>query len=109
MQTYLEMQGQIERGYFDIANELGAPMAPVGFAWAVVVRDYPEINLWQEDGSHPSQEGTYLAACVFYAVLFQESPEELSYRAGLSKENASILQKIAADMVLKNLNQWNLK
>lgn len=109
MQTYLQMQGQIERGYFDIANELGAPMAPVGFAWAVVVKEHPEISLWQEDGSHPTKEGTYLAACVFYAVLFQESPEGLSYRADISKDNAVILQQIAAEMVLKNLNQWNIK
>jgi hypothetical protein len=109
MQTYLEMQGQIERGYFDIANELGAPMAPVGFAWAMVVKEHPEINLWQEDGSHPTKEGTYLAACVFYAVLFQESPEGLSYRADISKDHAAILQKVAAEMVLQNLNQWNIK
>lgn len=109
MQTYIQMQGQIERGYFDIANELGAPMAPVGFAWAVVVREHPEISLWQEDGSHPTKEGTYLAACVFYAVLFQESPEGLAYRGSISTENAAILQKIAAEMVLKNLNQWNIK
>jgi hypothetical protein len=109
MQTYTEMQGQIERGYFDIANELGAPMAPVGFAWAVVVKEHPEINLWQADGSHPTKEGTYLAACVFYAVLFQESPQGLSYRADISKDHAVILQKAAAEMVLQNLNQWNIK
>lgn len=109
MRTYSEMQGQIERGYFDIANEMGVPMVPVGFAWAVVVKEHPEINLWQEDGSHPSKEGTYLAACVFYAVLFQESPQGLSYRADISQDNAAILQKVAAEMVLKNLNQWNIK
>jgi hypothetical protein len=109
MQTYMQMQGQIERGYFDIANELDTPMAPVGFAWAVVVKEHPEIILWQEDGSHPTKEGTYLAACVFYAVLFQESPEGLSYRADISKDNAAILQKVATEMVLENLNQWNIK
>lgn len=109
MQTYMEMQGQIERGYFDIANELGAPMAPVGFTWAVVIKEHPEISLWQADGSHPTKEGTYLAASVFYAVFFRESPEGLTYRAGISPESAAILQKIAAEMVLKNLNQWNIK
>lgn len=109
MLTYPEMQEQIERGYFDIANEMRAPMAPVGFSWAVVVKEHPEIDLWLEDGSHPTKEGTYLAACVFYAVFFQESPEGLSYRADISKDNATILQKVAAEMVLKNLNQWNIK
>jgi hypothetical protein len=109
LQTYMDMQGQIERGYYDIANELGAEMAPVGFAWAEVVSEYPQINLWQADGSHPTEEGTYLAACVFYATIFKESPQGLSYHGSISKENAEILQTIAADIVLNHLSQWNIK
>jgi hypothetical protein len=109
MQTYEDMQLQINRGYFDIANELGARMAPVGFAWAKTVKEHPEISLWQADGSHPSIQGTYLAACVFYAALFKESPEGLSEHAHLSADEAKILQEIAADVVLNNLDDWNIK
>jgi hypothetical protein len=29
----------------------------------------PDINLYDSDGSHPSLEGTYLAACTFFTVL----------------------------------------
>ena len=75
--------------------------APVGPAWSIAVKEHPELSLWQEDGSHPTGTGTYLAACVFYAVIFHESPEDLSYRADLSKETAKILQAVASQFALK--------
>jgi hypothetical protein len=68
----------------------------------------PQLNLWQEDASHPAAQGTYLAACVFYAALFGESPEGLSYRSDLAKEEAEWLQKVAADAVLQDKSKWNI-
>jgi len=100
MNNYESMQMQIDNGYIQIAQELNVLLAPVGYAWQTAVQGHPELNLWQDDGSHPSQQGTYLAACVFYAVIFHESPEGLTYRAGLSKETAQTLQSIASRTVL---------
>ena len=100
MKDYESMQYQIKDGYIAISRELNVPVAEVGSAWLAAVRSHPELHLWQEDGSHPSEEGTYLAACVFYAVIFQESPIDLPYRARLSKETATTLQTIASETVL---------
>ena len=100
MNNYESMQIQINNGYLGIAQELNASVAPVGSAWLAAVKQHPELALWQEDGSHPSDQGTYLAACVFYAVIFQESPEGLTYRAGLSRETVQTLQPIASKTVL---------
>jgi hypothetical protein len=97
---YEGMQKQIIYGYTQIAQELHATVAPVGRAWSVVMKEHPELSLWLDDGSHPTEAGTYLAACVFYAVIFHESPEELSYRADLPKETANILQTLASHTVL---------
>ena len=36
------------------------------FATATVVANNPRSGLWQDDGSHPTVAGTYLAAAVFY-------------------------------------------
>jgi hypothetical protein len=99
--TYESMQNQINYGYTYIAQELHAMAAPVGLAWSIAVKEHPELSLWQDDGSHPTETGTYLAACVFYAVIFHESPEELSYRADLPKETTKILQTIASQVALK--------
>lgn len=108
LSTYESMQSQINYGYMHISRELGTRTAPVGFAWAKTRIQNPEINLWQNDGSHPSMEGTYLAACVFYAVIFDQSPVGLSYRGSLAKETAQTLQNIAAETVLTDPAQWNL-
>jgi hypothetical protein len=100
MNNYESMQAQINDGYTQIAQELKAPIAPVGVAWLSAVSQYPDLMLWQADGSHPAEQGTYLAACVFYAVIFHESPNGLSYRADLPKEKARILQSVASSTVL---------
>ena len=100
MTNYVSMQAQINYGYVEIAQELNAPIAPIGAAWLNAAKERPELVLWQEDGSHPTEQGTYLAACVFYAVIFHESPNGLAYRVGLSKENATFLQSIASSTVL---------
>lgn len=100
LNSYEAMQKQIDFGYAQIAQELNVSLAPVGDAWLVATRQDPQLSLWQEDGSRPSEAGTYLAANVFYALIFNESPEGLSYRASLSKEVAEKLQSFAANTVL---------
>lgn len=100
MSTYESMQAQIDDGYQGIALELSAPVAPVGSAWFRLVRDHPDISLWQADGSHPTEQGTYLAACVFYAVIFHQSPDGVKYHANLPNEEAQTLQSAASQAVL---------
>jgi hypothetical protein len=106
---YEAMQFQISRGYLGIADELGVPAAPVGEAWLLAKSQHPDLELWQGDGSHPNEQGTYLAACVFYATIFRQSPEGLTYFAQLPKETALVLQRTAANVVLKDPKQWNLR
>ena len=105
---YAAMQAAIEAGYLEVAGEIGAVVAPVGVAWQRALEEHPELELWQRDGSHPSPEGTYLAACVFYATLLGESPEGAGYVAGLPEETARFLQSVAAETVLGDPERWNL-
>lgn len=103
------MQEQITNGYLELAGGQGIPVAPVGVAWSEAVRRYPDLALWQDDGSHPTEAGTYLAACVFYAVLFGESPAGLPYHAGLAADTALRLQTVAGETVLNNPARWNIR
>ena len=107
--TYEAMQQRIDAAYLHVAGELIVPVAPVGYTWYMVRRDHPDIELWQDDGSHPSRAGTYLAACVFYASIFRESPEGLSFHGGISDEQARALQAEANDNVRKLHTQWGLR
>ena len=99
--SYERMQDEIDRGYSEIAEELDAMLAPVGTAWRIVAKEHPDMKLWQGDGSHPATRGTYLAACVFYATIFKESPVGLPYAPKMPEEDIKILQAAAAEAVLK--------
>jgi hypothetical protein len=99
---YDEMQHSLDQGYREIARQLNLPVAPVGDAWELAMRQNSQLVLWQEDGSHPTEEGTYLSACVFYASIFHQSPEGLSFHSNLKGEIPALLQKIAAETALTN-------
>ena len=110
---YSKMQTRLWAGYnFTLAALQGirnvargdAPimMSPVGQAWAVA-QALPQFKnkMWQQDGMHPRPCGTYLAASVFYAKLFKESPVGNKYLIkGVSAADAKVLQQISADYVL---------
>jgi hypothetical protein len=105
---YARMQDQIDDAYKRLGGELVVPIAPVGVAWATVVSRNVRPGLWQDDGSHPTPAGTYLAACVFYAAIFGATPVGLGYEAGLSKETAASMQAVAAETVLTDQARWAL-
>jgi hypothetical protein len=94
------MQIQINKRYMGIAEELNVPVAPVGSGWLPAMKEHPELELWQADGSHPTELGTYLADCVFYTVIFHESPDGLMYRAGVAREDARIIQILVSKTVV---------
>ncbi len=105
--NYEAMQAQVSYGYLSLAQELRTPVVPVGEAWLLARQRLPRVDLWQTDGMHPTAEGTYLAACVFYAAIFRQSPEGLTYLAQVSPETAQAFQSIAAEVVLKGPQRWN--
>ena len=97
-----EKQAELSKAYLDLGKELQARVAPVGMAWEKALKEQPTLVLHSADKSHPSKAGTYLAACVFYAVLYGKSPEGLPGKiGGLSDEEAKKLQTIAWETVQK--------
>lgn len=99
--TKEELQQVIAENYMKIADELDSLMIPAGIGFMRCAELYPEIELWDDDKRHPSPAGSYLAACMTYALVYQESPENCTYTATLEEESALKLQKIAAEMMLK--------
>lgn len=99
LRGYQQMQAEIDAGYQALAAEQHVPVVPVGYAWKAVVDANRGAGLWAPDGSHPSVRGTYLAACVFYASTFRQSPVGLRYHDGVSADEARTLQASAAAAV----------
>ena len=91
--------------YLKLARREKAALAPVGIAWENCLKRHPGIQLYQPDGRHPTEEGSYLTACVIYFTLFGKSPLGLPGRlslkgtrlSNLPADRARILQTVARD------------
>ena len=94
--TFEGMTALLKERYEKMAEEINAQMAPVGVAWAFTRQHYPEIELYQEDGHHPSAAGSYLAACCFYTVFFDKDPTLLAHDFSLEPEVAVKLRTAAS-------------
>ena len=95
-----EMQQALDTAYTSLARELGALLAPVGPAWQRVLTESPRLRLHQQDGSHPTSLGTYVAACVFYAVIYGKPPERSGRRGyAPSGSDATLAHTAAWDAV----------
>ncbi|MCB9185064.1 MAG: hypothetical protein H6591_14235 [Flavobacteriales bacterium] len=108
MCTYDGMQQGLRDNYVYLATMNDAFVSPVGVAWKQVRDNHPSINLYDADGSHPSPAGTYLAACVFYCTLYQESCVGAVFNGSIDAATAAILRGIASATVLNEPLTWNL-
>jgi len=91
-----ESQQAITDAYTSIGKALGATVVPAGLAWQRFLRTHKQPVLHDRDQSHPTFAGSYLAACVFFAVLFKESPVGItSELPGLSAKDIRVLQSVA--------------
>lgn len=106
--TYEGMQSQLRMAYLSFAQENQAWCAPVGAAWAQVRDQFPMINLYNADGSHPSFAGSYLAACTIYSTMFGASTVGATYTLSLDADTAGILQEMASTLVLDSAATWNI-
>ena len=115
-QTTAPTTEALAQAYTQVGKELKAKVAPVGLAWEQVFEAQPKLNLFDADGEHANIRGTYLALCVLYATIFDQSPEGLRYRPvdllpdspmvkniryqwALSDEEAAFLQRMAWETV----------
>ena len=70
-----------------VAEELGEGITTVyaGLSFENCIALNPDINLYHTDYTHPSPEGSYLAAASFYATIFGEKSLDVGYKHGISK------------------------
>lgn len=104
--TFDGMNARLRESYLEMAVDNESQVAPVGAAWKYVRDTYPTINLYNADQSHPSLAGSYLAACVHYAMIFKKSPVGSSFISTLNSTDASNLQLAAKLVVLDSIEKW---
>lgn len=106
--TYEGMQALLRERYLAMANDNAARVSPVGSAWARVRSEDPSIQLYVNDGSHPSYAGSYLAAAVFYTSIFRKESQGASFNGSLASNRALYLRQVADSVVLDSQSLWRL-
>lgn len=104
--THDQMATYYEDFYEDIWQYTTGRVSAVGKAFHEATRQ--GINIYSGDGSHQNGDGTYLAACVFYATLYKETPLGLSFSSASSESIKTQLQQIAHNMVMTDFYEHNI-
>lgn len=106
--TYMGMDSLLRLRTLNASKANTCDVAPVGVAWRLTRERHPEIELYQPDESHPSLEGSYLAACVFYTAIFGKDPLNIAYNAGLDPAVADTLRHMARTSVYQQMDQFQV-
>ncbi len=106
--TYAGMDSLLALRYRMMADSNMAILSPVGPVWNKIINTNSNINLYQADESHPSIAGTYAAALTFYSVLFKKDASAITFNAGLSTTDATIIKNATKLVAYDSLAKWNV-
>ena len=97
--TNESMTWKLAAEYAAVGKKLDIPVMHVGAAF-YDVNTTTDIELYNEDLSHPAMEGSYLAALTLFCGIFGVDPQAVSYTANIPEENVSAMQESAKKVVL---------
>jgi hypothetical protein len=107
--TYDGMDDLTRERYMMMAQNYHGVVSPVGAVWRYLRQNYPAIELYDTDGSHPSQAGTYAGACCFYTAIFRKNPSLITYNYTLSASTAAIIRNAVREIVYNHMPAWYLE
>jgi hypothetical protein len=98
-----DMQARIRKWHqIAVAQRRDFIIAPVGDAWEVNYKSSKAVRLHDDDNSHPTYKGSYLAALVIYGTIYHPPNLNVSYHGDLSRPEAVYLQGIATQAAQRN-------
>lgn len=96
------MIDKVEENYVTTGRALDVLVIPVGLAFKLAYERRPNVSLHKTfDGTHPNLLGTYLAACVVYASVYQRPAAQIDYDyfGAISEADALFIRAIADETV----------
>ena len=106
--TYHGMDSLIRARYLTMTANNYAIVSPVGAVRRYIRTNYPSIELYDPDGSHPTLAGTYAAACTFYAILLRKDPQYIVFDGYLSATVAANIRSAAKAVAYDSLIHWSV-
>lgn len=108
--TYNNTMSLIRTNLTYLADSTQTFFAPVGEAFHAAWNQDQNNLLWGAFGDiHPNAKGSYIAACVFYATIFQKTSRGSTVWTSLSGTEADNYQELADTIVLNNLSDWRIE
>lgn len=95
------MTWKLAAAYQAIGDELDIPVAHVGLAFYDIYTGESGIDIYHSDKTHPSYEGSYLAAATLYAKIFDADPTAVTFDGELPAEQAAALREAARKAVFE--------
>lgn len=96
------MTWKLAAAYAAVGAELDIPVIHAGAAF-YDVNTNTGIELYNPDMSHPSKEGSYLAALTLFCGIFGVDPEGVSFADNLTNAEVSALQAAAKKVVFEEV------
>lgn len=91
------------RGAAKMARKARTGLSPIGDAFNLAMKIWPEGKLLGPDNHHQSLEGAYLKACVNYLLIARKPFSGTPASCGVNPEVASFLRAIAQQVVLGDI------
>lgn len=104
--TYEGMDDELFMNYEAMARDNEATLSPVGKVWRYLRTNYPNLELYENDGSHQNQVGAYAIAMTFNTIIFGTKPITVSYTGNLSAADADAVKEAVSSVVYDNINTW---
>ncbi len=105
--TYEGMDSMLNLRYTLMAHDNSTLLSPVGKVWHYIMDNYPQLELYQSDGSHPSYLGSYIAACCFYTIFEGINPQQIMWNGELDSEIADIVKNSVKTIVYDSLDSFD--
>lgn len=105
LETYEGMQNRINQSYLKMARNNSGLIAPVGLVWKEFRAQYPSVDLYTDE-IHQNLIGTYLTACTFYTVFFDDISKDLPHPSSINRKTASIIQDVTDKIIKLSVVNW---
>ena len=97
--TNESMTWRLAAGYSAIGEELNIPVGHVGLAFYEVYTGNSGIELYDDDATHPSYAGSYLAAMTLFSKMTGIDPTTVDFVGELTEAEAAVLKQAAKNAV----------
>ena len=99
--TNESMTWMISAAYEAIGAELGIDVAYAGLAFYDIYTNNKSIEIYDDDKTHPSPAGSYLAAMTIFAKITGMDPTTVNYTYSVPHADAEILKEAARKAVFE--------